>query len=187
MYATQCLTNQFLVAMPGLVDPNFARTVTYICEHNADGAMGIIVNRPINFHLGEMLDQLEIMVTNFAARKLPIYLGGPVQPDRGFVLHTGESIWNSTLRITPQINITTSKDILEAIACGDGPPQILIALGYAGWAKGQIENELSTNTWLSTPSTSEILFRLPVEQRWRAAGRLIGIDLDLVSLESGHA
>lgn len=187
MYNSQCLTNQFLIAMPGLTDPQFARTVTYICEHSEQGAMGIMVNRPINVQLGEMLDQLEIVVTNTAVRNLPIYFGGPVQTDRGFILHSGESTWDSTLRISPHIHVTTSKDILEAIASGSGPSQVLIALGYAGWASGQIENELGANSWLSTPSASEILFNLPVEKRWRAAGRLIGINLDLLSLETGHA
>lgn len=187
MYSNQCLTNQFLIAMPGLTDPNFARTVIYICEHNAQGAMGIMVNRPINLHLGEMLDQLEILVTKMAIRNLPIYFGGPVQSDRGFVLHSGERTWESTLRIAPQINVTTSKDILEAIAKGDGPQQVLMALGYAGWAGGQIETEIGANAWLSTPSTPEILFRIPIEQRWKAAARLIGVNMDLLSLEAGHA
>jgi putative transcriptional regulator len=187
MHDTQSLTNQFLIAMPGLADPNFSRTVTYICEHNAQGAMGIVVNRPINLHLGEMLDQLQIPATHTEIRGLPIYLGGPVQTDRGFVLHSGDRAWDSTLRITPQVSVTTSKDILEAIAEGDGPLHSLIALGYAGWAGGQLEDEMSANTWLSGPASEEILFRVPAEQRWRAAARLLGVDLDLLSGEAGHA
>jgi len=187
MYDTQSLTNQFLIAMPGLADPNFSRTVTYICEHNAQGAMGIVVNRPISLHLGEMLDQLQIPASHSEARELPIYLGGPVQTDRGFVLHSGDRAWDSTLRITPQVSVTTSKDILEAIAQGDGPTHTLIALGYAGWAGGQLEDEMSANAWLSGPASEEVLFRTPAEQRWRAAARLLGVDLDLLSGEAGHA
>jgi len=187
MYDTQSLTNQFLIAMPGLADPNFSRTVTYVCEHNAQGAMGIVVNRPINLHLGEMLDQLQIPAIHAKARKLPIYLGGPVQTDRGFVLHSGDRAWDSTLRVTSQVSVTTSKDILEAIAQGDGPDHALIALGYAGWSSGQLEEEMGANTWLSGPATEEILFRTPAEQRWRAAARLLGVNMDLLSGEAGHA
>jgi putative transcriptional regulator len=187
MHETQSLTNQFLIAMPGLADPNFSRTVTYICEHNSQGAMGIVVNRPISLQLGDMLDQLNISATCAGARELPVYLGGPVQTDRGFVLHSGGRIWDSTLQITPQVSVTTSKDILEAIAQGQGPDRALIALGYAGWAGGQLEDEMSANAWLSGPATEEILFRTPAEQRWRAAARLLGVDLDLLSSEAGHA
>jgi putative transcriptional regulator len=181
------LTNQFLIAMPGLEDPNFARTVTYICEHNAQGAMGIIVNRPINLCLGDMLDQLEIAVIRAEARDIPIYLGGPVQTDRGFVLHSGDQTWDSTLQIAPEINVTTSKDILEAIAQGKGPAYVLVALGYAGWIGGQIEQEMGTNNWLSGPATSKILFSTPTEQRWRAAAQVLGINMDFLSMDAGHA
>lgn len=187
MHDTQSLTNQFLIAMPGLADPNFSRTVTYICEHNAQGAMGIVVNRPINLHLGEMLDQLQIPASSVDARELPIYLGGPVQTDRGFVLHSGDRVWDSTLRITPHVSVTTSKDILEAIAQGHGPAYALIALGYAGWSGGQLEDEISANAWLSGPASDEILFLTPAEQRWHAAARLLGVDMDLLSMDAGHA
>jgi putative transcriptional regulator len=187
MDAQSYLTNHFLIAMPALADPNFSRTVTYICEHNAQGAMGIVVNRPINLQLGEMLDQLEIETPFAQARTLPVFLGGPVQTDRGFVLHSGEQAWDSTLRIAPSVSVTTSKDILEAIAQGRGPANSLIALGYAGWSGGQLEQELSANAWLSGPASDDIIFQLPAEQRWRAAARLLGVDLDLLSGEAGHA
>ena len=187
MQENSSLTNQFLIAMPSLMDPNFSRTVTYICEHNAQGAMGIVVNRPINLQLGDMLDQLNIQATVPAARALPVYLGGPVQTDRGFVLHSGDSQWDSTLQIAPEVSVTTSKDILEAIAQGRGPAHALIALGYAGWASGQLEEEISANAWLSGPASEEVIFHLAPERRWRAAARLLGVDLDLLSGEAGHA
>jgi putative transcriptional regulator len=187
MHDLESLTNQFLIAMPALEDTNFSRTVTYICEHNAQGAMGIVVNRPISLQLGDMLDQLEIPVPSLAARGLPIYLGGPVQTDRGFVLHSGERTWDSTLHITPTVSVTTSKDILEAIAQGVGPAHALIALGYAGWTSGQLEGEMGANAWLSGPASEDVLFCTPADQRWRAAARLLGVDMDLLSGEVGHA
>ncbi|KOR32101.1 hypothetical protein TI05_09400 [Achromatium sp. WMS3] len=187
MQSTKSLTNQFLIAMPGLEDPNFSRTVTYICEHNEQGAMGIIVNRPINIRLGEMLDQLEISSIHTDTRNIPIYLGGPVQTDRGFVIHSGHQTWDSTLQIAPEINITTSRDILEAIAQGRGPTYVLIALGYAGWLSGQIEEEIGTNTWLSSPASANVLFSIPTEQRWQAAAQGLGIDMGFLSVTAGHA
>jgi putative transcriptional regulator len=187
MFDTQCLTNQFLIAMPGLVDSNFSRTVTYVCEHTAQGAMGIVVNRPLNLHLGDMLDQLSIPTPYAGARELPIYLGGPVQTDRGFVLHSGDRMWDSTLRITPQVCVTTSKDILESIAQGEGPAYAIIALGYAGWSSGQLESEMGANAWLSGPASEQVLFCTPAEQRWRAAAQLLGVNMDLMSVEAGHA
>ena len=187
MDKTNDLTNHFLIAMPGLQDPNFARTVTYVCEHNDQGTMGIVVNRPMNLVLGEMLDQLDIQSTEPSASDIQIYLGGPVQTDRGFVLHTGGRGWDSTLQITPGVSVTTSKDILEAIAQGRGPDHTLVALGYAGWSSGQLEEEMSANAWLSGPANDEILFRMSPEQRWLAAARVLGVDMNLLSVEAGHA
>jgi putative transcriptional regulator len=181
------LTNQFLIAMPSLDDQNFSQTVTYICEHNDDGAMGIVVNRPMELHLNDILQQLDIADAASILGEEVIYVGGPVQPERGFVLHTGDKRWDSTLRITPQISVTTSRDILESIAAGEGPENRLIALGYAGWAGGQLEEEISANSWLSGPADPEILFQLPPEKRWRAAAQLLGVDLDLLSSDVGHA
>jgi putative transcriptional regulator len=173
--------------MPGMQDPNFSRTVTYICEHSAEGSMGIVINRPMSLQLGDMLEQLDIPLLHPAAGKWPVYIGGPVQTDRGFVLHTGGGNWDSSLPITEQVNVTTSKDILQAIAQGDGPEHHLVALGYAGWTAGQLEEEISANAWLSGPASAEIIFQLPAEQRWQAAAGLLGVDLNLLSGEAGHA
>ncbi len=181
------LTDHFLIAMPSLEDSNFSRTVTYICEHNEQGAMGIVVNRAMDLRLNDILPQLEITGAEGESGEEIIYIGGPVQPERGFVLHSGERSWDSTLRITPQISITTSRDILRSIAIGDGPKEHLIALGYAGWGRGQLEREISENSWLSGPADAQILFHLPAEERWHAAARLLGVDLDLISPEVGHA
>jgi len=187
MAFTTSLTNHFLIAMPGLRDLNFARTVTYVCEHTEQGAMGIVINRPVDIRLGEMLGQLNIASGDRRVLEAAVYLGGPVQPERGFVLHSAAEGFDSTLSITPEISVTTSRDILEAIADGKGPTRRLIALGYAGWGGGQIEQEISANTWLSGPADEEIIFRLPASARWRAAAQLLGIDMNLLSGEAGHA
>ena len=187
MDSTNNLTNHFLIAMPGLQDANFARTVTYVCEHSDQGTMGMVVNRPMNLALGEMLEQLDIQPCEPTAREMPVYLGGPVQTDRGFVLHDGGLVWDSTMRITKNVSVTTSKDILEAIAQGRGPENTLVALGYAGWSGGQLDAEMSANAWLSGPANQEILFHMPPDQRWLAAARLLGVDMNLLSAEAGHA
>ena len=187
MDQAQSLTNHFLIAMPGLEDPNFSRTVTYVCEHSEQGTMGIVVNRPMELQLGSMLEQLDIQVNSPGTASQPIYIGGPVQTDRGFVLHNGPQTWDSTLRITEGISVTTSRDILEAIALGEGPAATLIALGYAGWSSGQLEHEMVANSWLSGPANDEILFQTPSGERWQAAARLLGVDMNLLSGEAGHA
>ncbi|MTW22514.1 YqgE/AlgH family protein [Allochromatium palmeri] len=181
------LTNHLLIAMPGLQDPNFARTVTYICEHTDQGAMGIVINRPLDVTLGALLDQLDIQAVRPGVGDTPVYQGGPVQTDRGFVLHTAGYSYDSTLNITPDISVTTSRDILEAIAGGEGPDQVLIALGYAGWGSGQLEQEMSANAWLNGPASNEIIFRMDPSARWMAAAQLLGVDLNLMSGEAGHA
>jgi len=187
MSGSDYLTNHFLIAMPALQDPNFQKTVTFVCEHNNEGAMGIVINRPMSLHLSDLLEQMEIKPLPGTPVEQTIFVGGPVAMDRGFVLHRGGARWDSTLEIAPNISITTSRDILEAIAEGTGPAESLVALGYAGWGSGQLENEMAQNAWLSTPADLEIIFQLPVEQRWRAAARLIGVDLDSLSQEAGHA
>ncbi len=187
MTAGSNLTNHFLIAMPGLKDSNFFHTVTYICEHNEDGAMGIVLNRPTDLHLNDIVQQLDIPPGEGAAGEQVIFMGGPVQTDRGFVLHTPGEGWDATMAITPEISITTSRDILRAIAAGEGPEKSLIALGYAGWGPGQLEQELSANAWLSGPADPEIIFDLAPERRWEAAARLLGVDLNLLSGEAGHA
>jgi putative transcriptional regulator len=187
MVEIQYLTNQFLIAMPGLEDPNFYHSVTYICEHNAEGALGLVVNRPLDMRLGEILQHIHVEDAQPEARQIPVHLGGPVQQDRGFVLHEPLGDWEATLRVTDRIGITSSIDILHAIARNEGPERLLITLGYAGWGAGQLERELADNAWLSGPADPEILFRTPNEERWRAAAASLGVNLDLLSGDAGHA
>ncbi len=182
------LKNQFLIAMPGLEDPHFSRTVTYICDHGEHGAMGIVVNRPSDLHLADVLDHMGIDNHNPWANDQIVYLGGPVQEERGFVLHRPrEGGWKSSIPVTDDIGITTSRDILEAMAEGKGPTQAVVALGYAGWSAGQLEAEMQQNAWLSGPAEVGVLFDLPPEQRWAAAARLLGVDMSLMSTDAGHA
>lgn len=187
MNATASLKNQLLIAMPNLQDPNFSRTVTYICEHGEHGAMGIVLNRPTELRLADVLRHMDIAEDLGAAGEQIVYLGGPVEEERGFVLHTDGAVWDSTLPVEDDISITTSKDILEAMARGEGPTRTLVALGYAGWGAGQLEQELQQNAWLSVPTDKSILFDLPPDQRWEAAARLLGVDVNLLSSEAGHA
>lgn len=181
------LKDQFLIAMPGLLDPNFSRTVTYMCEHGEHGAMGIVVNRPSELRLTDVLQHMQIPESNPASGNQIVYLGGPVETERGFVLHSHETAWDSTLEVTNTISITTSRDILEAIASGEGPDRSLVALGYAGWGAGQLEDELQNNAWLSGPADPDVIFELGVEKRWDAAAKLLGVDLSLLSTDAGHA
>ncbi len=181
------LTHQFLIAMPTLADPNFFQTVIYISEHNASGALGLVINRPLNLTLEQLLDHLQIATARFDLAKMPIYSGGPVQPEQGFVLHSPVGHWGATLRVTDHIGITTSRDILQAVADGQGPDHLLVTLGYAGWGPGQLERELAENSWLSSPVNFDVLFHTPSEQRWLAAAALLGIDLNLLSTDAGHA
>ncbi|MES9897505.1 MAG: YqgE/AlgH family protein [Sedimenticola sp.] len=181
------LTNHLLIAMPGLNDENFRHTVTYVCEHDNQGAMGIIINRPSGLRLGDILDQLDISADSAQNIDQIIYTGGPVQNERGFVLHTNDSKWDSTLPITAATSITTSRDILEAIAHGQGPEKSLISLGYAGWAEGQLEEELRSNSWLNGPAEEQIIFDLPSDHRWQAAALALGVDINLLSGDAGHA
>ena len=181
------LSNHFLIAMPAMGDPNFDRTVTFICEHTADGALGLVINRPTNLDLSDIFSQMSANSDEPAVNATPILQGGPVQVERGFVIHDGDREWNSTLRVSDAVRVTTSRDILESMAAGQGPARSLVAIGYAGWGAGQLETEMAANAWLTVPATEEILFDVPFDQRWRAAAALIGIDLDLLSPEAGHA
>lgn len=187
MIETASLRNHFLIAMPQLADPHFSHTVTYICEHNAEGALGIVINRPLEISLGDVLQHMRIQPAEYVDTAAPIYGGGPVQTERGFVLHRPVGAWTSTLAVTEDIALTTSRDILSAIGHGEGPKDFLLALGYAGWGAGQLEEEMAQNAWLSGPADPAILFELPVEERWGAAAALIGVDLTLLSSETGHA
>lgn len=181
------LNNQFIIAMPNLADPNFFHTVTYLCQHNEEGALGIVINRPTQMKLGEIFKQMDIRVTSPEAAETPVFAGGPVQPDRGFVIHTADKSWDATLPISDAISLTTSRDIIEAIATGNGPLRYLVALGYAGWGGGQLEKEMLANAWLNTPFGGDVLFELPVHQRWSAAAGQIGIDINKLTMPAGHA
>ncbi len=181
------LTQHFLIAMPNMVDPHFAKSLTFVCEHNDQGALGIVVNRPIDMSLNSLLEQVGITAATGALGSLPIHFGGPVQTDRGFVLHTPLGQWQSTLAVGTDIGLTTSKDILQAAARGEAPRQMLVTLGYAGWAPGQIEHELANNAWLTVQASPEILFELPAEERLAAAMGLLGVDFANLSEEAGHA
>lgn len=183
------LTDHFLIAMPGLNDRNFHHSVTYIVEHSARGAMGIVINHPLEMTLADMLSQLSITprLPQDDLQK-PLYLGGPVQEERGMILHTGScKQWDSSLQASESLCVTTSRDILDAIAVGEGPEEWLVAVGYAGWAAGQLEAEIAANSWLSGRADSDIIFKMPAAQRWTAAARLIGVDMNLIPTQAGHA
>ena len=180
-------TNQFLIAMPSLRDPNFSQTVTYICAHNEDGAMGLVINRPANCDLGEILAQMEMKPDDQSISKIPVYQGGPVHTDRGFVLHEPNDEWDSSINVSEFLNVTTSRDILHAIAESTGPRNYLIALGYAGWSSGQLEEEIKENAWLNVSADLDIIFNTPCELRWSSATALLGIDHYQISTGIGHA
>jgi putative transcriptional regulator len=186
MADAEYLSNHFLIAMPNLTDPNFFHTVTYICQHDAEGAMGIVINRPLDLQLADILSHMDIQPTATTAG-LPIFQGGPVQPERGFVLHDQQGDWEATLQVGDGIDLTASQDVLAAIAAGRGPKRFLIALGFAGWGAGQLEREMAENAWLSGPASATVLFDTPVENRWAAAAALLGVDLNLLSGDTGHA
>jgi putative transcriptional regulator len=181
------LTNQFLIAMPSLEDPNFFRTVTYLCAHNDEGAMGIVINRPLDLKLGEVLAHMSIEATDPAVDAMSVLQGGPVQRERGFVIHRPVGTWDSVLQVTDAIGIATSRDILTAVAEGRGPEHVVVALGYAGWGAGQLEREVLANAWLSGPADSDIIFDVPYDQRWESATRALGVDPERLSGEAGHA
>lgn len=189
----QYLKNHFLIAMPQLQDPYFERTVTLICDHSEEGAMGIVINRPMDLYFGEVLEQLNLPNDNLEAKTLdkPVLIGGPVARENGLVLHKTDyehkNIWDSTLAVSEKIHLTTSQDILHALAKGKGPAQQHFALGYSGWDAGQLEEEIRNNSWLITPVHESIVFDLPFTQRWEAAAQLIGIDVDKLSHVAGHA
>jgi putative transcriptional regulator len=182
------LTNQLLVAMPSLTDPNFAQSVALICEHSVDnGALGIVVNKPLPMTLSEVLAQMRLEASDVAIGARSVLRGGPVHKDRGFVVHRPGGHWDSSHVVSEQIQVTTSRDVLEAMARGEGPRDAFIALGYAGWGAGQLERELLDNAWLSLPLDEAIVFETPFEDRWHAVWRRLGIDVARLSSQSGHA
>ena len=181
------LTHHFLIAMPNMADPHFSRTLTYICEHNDQGALGLVVNRPIDMTLQSLFERLSLKCPDADLGGAPIFFGGPVQTDRGFVLHAPAGNWQSTLRVGETIGLTTSKDILEAVGRGDGPKRIMVTLGYSGWSPGQLEHEISQNAWLTVEAQDAILFETPAEERLPAAMELLGIDFASLQDVAGHA
>lgn len=187
MLTSSYLDNHLLIAMPGLDDPNFSRGVTFLCQHNADGALGIVINRLSTLTLGEVLEQMEISTEDPLLAQMPVYAGGPVQMDRGFVVHEPGERFDSTFQVSEQVCVTTSRDVLAAMAAGRGPRRALVALGYAGWGAGQLESEIRENSWLSVPSSPQILFETPLESRWTAAAQLAGVDMRMLTGYAGHA
>src|SRR5690606_38795030 len=185
--ANDNLANQLLIALPALADPNFARSVALICQHDEQGAMGVVVNRASEYTLGEVLSQMGIGSDDEELCARPVLHGGPVHQERGFVLHDGDRGWDSTLQVADGLYLTTSRDILEAMAAGEGPRRALVALGCAGWGAGQLEYELGENTWLTAPMDADLLFALPLERRWQTAAGRIGVDLFRLADYSGHA
>lgn len=181
------LSSQLLIALPALDDPNFSRSVALICQHDADGAMGVLVNRTSEYTLGDVFEQMGIEVDDLALRERRVLAGGPVHPERGFVLHDGGRGWDSSLEISEGLYVTTSRDVLEAMARGEGPERVAVALGCAGWGAGQLEYELTENSWFTVPSDPELLFETPLDARWQAAAGRIGVDMSRVADYGGHA
>ena len=181
------LINQLLIAMPGMLDPNFSTTVTLICEHNDEGALGIIINRPLTLKLAGLFEQLSVDDPDPGAAANPVLSGGPVGTERGFVLHDPAHTYENTLPVSNDIRLTLSRDVIDAMASGEGPDKSLVALGYAGWEAGQLEVEMLANSWLSVPATPELVFDPPFADRWDSAARTLGIDIAQMSPDAGHA
>jgi putative transcriptional regulator len=187
MDVTDSLANQLLIAMPGMSDPNFSSTVTLICQHNEDGALGIVINRPLTLNLGGLFTQLDLDGRNAKSSVDAVVLGGPVSAERGFVLHDSAQSYEHSLDVSSDIKLTLSRDIIDAMANGRGPVKSLVALGYAGWEPGQLEQEMLANSWLTVAVSSEIVFDIPFAERWSAAAGTLGVDLSRMSPDAGHA
>lgn len=188
MEALTNLQNHFLIAMPNMEDPFFQRSVTYICEHNQDGAMGLVINHPVDLNVGKVLEQLEIVVPEQSVMfEQKVFAGGPLARDRGFVLHAPSEGWRSSAQISDDVMITTSKDILEAMGRNQAPADFLLTLGYAGWEPGQLEQELTDNSWLILPADPELLFHTPSDQVWQRATEKLGFETWQLGPEAGHA
>ena len=181
------LSHRFLVAMPELFDINFVQSVIYLFDHNDSGATGLIINKPTSYSVSDFIRGLDIDITTDEDLSMPIYQGGPVQTDAGFVIHSNETHWPNTLASNEQLSVSTSKEIVEAIASGEGPQEFIITLGYAGWGAEQLIQELSENVWISTPAERSVLFQCPATDKWQQAARLIGLDFDRLSSGVGHS
>ena len=180
------LNNNFLIAMPNMQGDDFSKSVTYLCQHDDEGALGIIINKPHTMTMKAIFDQLSVTAVSEQVANTHLFMGGPVQPERGFVLHSPVGSWDSTLPVNDELALTSSKDILEAIAEDKGPEKWMVALGYAGWAAGQLEGEIQRNAWLHGDAEQHIIFEEPVMQRWELAGHRIGVDISLMSTDAGH-
>ncbi len=187
MGTVDCLANHLLIAMPSLNEGNFAQTVVLICEHTDRAALGIVLNKPLGMKLADVMGQMKLDPVDARIGEQPVLRGGPVQVDRGFVLHRPGGSWDSTHRISEHVQVTTSRDVLAAMAAGTGPDDAFVALGYAGWEGGQLEREVLDNAWLTLPMDEHIVFELPFEDRWHAAWQLLGVDSSRVSFTAGHA
>jgi len=181
------LRHQLLIAMPAMADPNFSGSVVYICDHSERGSLGLVINRPTELSLSTLFERIELKLEIAPWRDAPVFFGGPVQTERGFVLHVPPGSYSSSLLVTSEISLTTSKDVLEAVASGSGPHKMLVTLGYSGWGAGQLEGEIAANAWLTVRATPQILFDLPAEDRYEAALKLLGVDATQLSGQVGHA
>lgn len=181
------LANHFLIAMPSVSDPDFEHSVIYLCEHHVQGTVGLIVNRPMDYPLQLVFDQLKIVPKIPKQNQLPLLFGGPVQQERGFVIHREEGAWKSSLVLREDVTVTTSNDIIRAIASNQGPEDVLVALGYASWTEKKLEQELMNNQWLVCPFHAELLYDVPFAERWEYAGRLLGVKMNELSIYTGHA
>ncbi len=184
------LANHFLIAMPSIQDPIFGGTVVYVCEHNEKGVLGVVINKPTDMTMEVLFDRVDLKLAPGLRSSVvdqPIMFGGPVQDDRGFVLHSPGGRFSSSLTVTDDVAFTTSIDVLEAVASGAGPSRMLVSIGYAGWSPGQLEEELSRNGWLTVGADARVLFDLPIEERYTAAIKLLGIDPLMLATEAGHA
>jgi putative transcriptional regulator len=190
------LTNHFLIAMPGLQDELFGQSVVYLCEHSERGALGLVINKPCDISLKNLFDKVELPLTRPDLAQAPVFFGGPVQTERGFVLHEAtfsdadkpsDPVYSSTMSIPGGLEMTTSKDVLEAISTGGGPRKVLISLGYSAWGEGQLESELGENSWLTVAADTRVIFDTPVAQRYAQALQLLGLEAWMLSGEAGHA
>ena len=184
------LANHFLIAMPSMQDPIFGGTVVYVCEHNDNGVLGVVINKPTDMTMQVLFERIDLPLQaglDSAVVDEPIMFGGPVQDDRGFVLHTPGAHYSSSLTVTDQVAFTTSIDVLEAVAAGTGPTRLLVSIGYAGWSPGQLEDEISRNGWLTVAADPRVVFDLPIEERYTAAIKLLGFDPLMLTSEVGHA
>ena len=180
------LSNQFLMAMPGMVVGEFAGTVIYLCEHGPKGALGLVINRPTDLSVAGLLEKIDLKLEIALPQNASVYFGGPVHTDRGFVLHSPAGSFSSSIQLG-QLALTTSRDVLQAVAQGNGPDKMLVTLGYSGWGAGQLENEIAQNAWLTVPANPDVIFATPPEDRYSAALKLLGIDPAMLSSVAGHA